>query len=200
MIINTTNNRGVQPVAETETITVSKRFADNLRELAYLLDDKRSLNNIIDEHCGWVLTNLVEVKASTVGEWADLIDNIAPWETEAECRAFVDRVRPKFEETAIFDVYEKDDGKWDVAMFDSRWAHWRDIWHHCRRHGIEFEEARKAFLRGELQEFLVSQGTTDETAAALINSPQKPRSPQAPGVFCVRFLTKSSKSLPASAC
>ena len=47
-------------------------FANNLRELAYQLDDKRPLAEFLDEHCGWVLTNLVEQKASTVGEWCDL--------------------------------------------------------------------------------------------------------------------------------
>ena len=57
--------RGGQAVAKTETITVSKRFANNLRELAYLLDDKRPLAEFLDEHCGWVLVNLVEEKAST---------------------------------------------------------------------------------------------------------------------------------------
>jgi hypothetical protein len=50
-----------------------------------------------------------------VGEWCDLIGNIAPWETEAECQAFVDRVRPKFEETAIFEVFQDDEGTWDIA-------------------------------------------------------------------------------------
>ena len=68
MHINT-SNRGGQAVAKTETITVSTRFANNLRELAYLLDDKRPLAEFLEEHCGWVLTNLVEEKASTVGEW-----------------------------------------------------------------------------------------------------------------------------------
>ena len=58
----------------------------------------------------------MEEKASTVGEWCDIISQVAPWKTEAECRAFVDRVRPKFEETAIFEVYLDDDGKWDVGM------------------------------------------------------------------------------------
>ena len=135
MHINT-RNRGGQAVAKTKTITISTRFAKNLRELAYLLDDKRPLAEFLEEHCGWVLTNLVEQKASTVGEWCDLINNIAPWETEAECQAFVDRVRPKFEQTATFDVYQKDDGKWDVALFDSRYAHWRTIWHHCREYGL----------------------------------------------------------------
>lgn len=130
-----------------------------------MLDDKRPLAEFLDEHCGWVLTNLVEEKASTVGEWCDIISQVAPWKTEAECRAFVDRVRPKFEETAIFEVYLDDDGKWDVGMFDSRYSHWHWIWLHCREHGIEFEEARKAFLRGELEKFLVSKGTIEPVAA-----------------------------------
>jgi hypothetical protein len=109
------NRMNGHAVVETETITVSKRFANNLRELAYLLDDKRPLAEFLDEHCGWVLVNLVEEKANTVGEWCDLIGNIAPWETEAECQAFVDRVRPKFEETAIFEVFQDDEGTWDIA-------------------------------------------------------------------------------------
>ena len=47
------------------------------------------------------------------------LDDIAPWDTQAECQAFVDRVRPEFEETAIFDVHKDDEGTWDIAMFDS---------------------------------------------------------------------------------
>ena len=89
----------------------------------------------------------------------------SPWQTETECQAFVDRVRPKFEETAIFEVYQDDDGTWEMAMFDSRYAHWHTIWVHCREYGIEFEEARKAFLRGELKDFLVSKGTIEAVAA-----------------------------------
>jgi hypothetical protein len=77
----------------------------------------------------------------------------------------VDHVRPKFEATAILEVYQDDAGTWDVAMFDSRYAHWHTIWLHCREHGIEFEEARKAFLRGELKEFIVSKGTLETVAA-----------------------------------
>jgi hypothetical protein len=80
--------RAGQAGAKTETITVSKRFANNLREFAYLLDDKRPLAEFLDEHCGWVLVNLVEEKASAVGEWCDMIARIAPWKTEAECQAF----------------------------------------------------------------------------------------------------------------
>jgi hypothetical protein len=34
--MNIKNSRGGQAVAETETITVSKQLADNLREVAYL--------------------------------------------------------------------------------------------------------------------------------------------------------------------
>ncbi len=111
------------------------------------------------------MVNLVEEKASTAGEWCDLISDVAPWETEADCQAFVDRVRPKFEETAIFEIYQDDEGTWDMAMFGSRYAHWHTIWLHCREYGIEFEEARKAFLRGELKPFLVSKGTIESVAA-----------------------------------
>jgi hypothetical protein len=100
---------------QNRTITVSKGFANNLRELAYLLGDKRPLAEFLDEHCGWVLVNLVAVKASTGGEWCDIISEIAPWDTEAECQAFVDRVRPKFVETAIFEVYQDDEGTWDIS-------------------------------------------------------------------------------------
>ena len=96
-------------------------------ELAYLLDDKRPLAEFLDEHCGWVLTNLVEAKGQHRRRMVQiLINKIAPWQTEVECQAFVDRVRTKFEETSIFEVYQDDDGTWDVAMFDSRYAHWRD--------------------------------------------------------------------------
>ncbi len=154
--------------------------------VAYLLEDKRPLEEFVDEHCGWVLLNLVEQKASTVGEWCDLINEISPWETEVECRAFLDRVRPTFEETAIFEVYEDEEGKWDIAMFDSRWAHWHTIWkycqehgiefedvrenwyaiwHHCTKRGIEFNEAWKAFLDGKLEELLDSKGAIELVAA-----------------------------------
>jgi hypothetical protein len=61
------NRMNGHAVVETETITVSKRFANNLRELAYLLDDKRPLAEFLDEHCGWVLVNLVEEKAQHRG-------------------------------------------------------------------------------------------------------------------------------------
>jgi hypothetical protein len=54
MTMNITNNRGGLAVAGTETITVSKRFARNLRRLAYLLDDKRPVDEFIDEHCGYI--------------------------------------------------------------------------------------------------------------------------------------------------
>jgi hypothetical protein len=63
------NRMNGHAVVETETITVSKRFANNLRELAYLLDDKTPLAEFLDEHCGWVLVNLVEEKANT--PWAN---------------------------------------------------------------------------------------------------------------------------------
>ena len=72
---------------------------------------------------------------------------------------------PKFEATAILEVYQDDAGTWDVAMFDSRYAYWHTIWLHCREHGIEFEEARKAFLRGELKEFIFWKGTLETVAA-----------------------------------
>jgi hypothetical protein len=88
----------------------------------------------------------------------------APRQTEAECRAFLDRVCPKFAETSIFEVSRDDAGKWDIKIFDSRYSHWHTIWLHCREHGSEFEEARKAFLRGELEEFLVSKGSIEAAA------------------------------------
>ena len=154
--------RGGQAVAKTETITVSTRFANNLRELAYLLDDKRPLAEFLDEHCGWVLTNLVEEKASTVGEWCDIISQVAPWKTEAECRTFVDRVRPKFEETAIITT-TMGSGTSECLIPDTLIGTGSGL--HCREHGIEFEEARKAFLRGELEKFLVSKGTIEPVAA-----------------------------------
>jgi hypothetical protein len=110
------------------------------------------------------LVNLVEAKADTVGEWYHIITELAPGQTEAECRAFLDRVRPKFAETSIFEVYRDGEGKWDIKIFDSRYSHWHTIWLHCREHGSEFEEARKAFLRGELEEFLVSKGSIEAAA------------------------------------
>jgi hypothetical protein len=97
------------------------------------------------------LVNLVEAKADT-----------RPGRPKAECR--VDRVRPKFAETSIFEVYRDGEGKWDLKIFDSRFSHWHTIWLHCREHGSEFEEARKAFLRGELEEFLVSKGSIEAAA------------------------------------
>lgn len=149
--MNIRNNRGRPAVAETETITVSKRFADNLRELAYLLDDKRPLDQLVDEHCGWVLVNLVEEEASTGGEWGDII-NERSWSSESECSAFVDRVRPKFEKTAIFEVYQDHQG-WQIAMFDSRYSGWHKLWMFCRKYGVDYEAARQAYLDGNLEEF-----------------------------------------------
>jgi hypothetical protein len=59
---------------------------------------------------------------------------MSPWETETECQTFLDRVRHKFEKTAIFEVYEDDEGKWDLAMFDSRYSHWHTIWKYLQEH------------------------------------------------------------------
>ena len=52
--------------------------------MRHLLDDKRPLAEFLDEHCGWVLVNLVEAKADTVGEWCDIITELAPWRGELE--------------------------------------------------------------------------------------------------------------------
>jgi hypothetical protein len=181
-----TNNRGGLAVAETETITVSKRFANNLREFAYLAGDERPLDQLVDERCGWVLANLVEGEATTWGELADIIyENY--WESEAECRAYVDRVRPKFEKETIFEIYQDEEG-WQIKLFDSRYSHWHTIWKYCQEHnalnkyeewrdcwcpilrdcrkrGIEFAEVWKACLDGKLDEFLAPMETVEPVAA-----------------------------------
>ena len=74
---------------------------------------------------GWVLESGVELEARTVGEWSDIINQLSPWRSEAECRAFLDRVRPKFENAAIFEGFEGKQG-WEIEMVDSEYAHWHE--------------------------------------------------------------------------
>jgi hypothetical protein len=55
-------------------------------------------------------------------------------------------VRSKFEETAIFEAHQDDEGKWDIRMFDSRYSHWHTIWKYCQElGGLDNYEA----LRGD---------------------------------------------------
>lgn len=99
----------------------------------------------------------------------------------------MDRVRPKFEKIAIFEVYQDAEGKWDLRMFDSRYSHWHTIWKYCQEHGIEYDDVREnwcaiwhhccekrgiefqevwtAFLGGKLGEFLEATKTIEPVVA-----------------------------------
>jgi hypothetical protein len=141
--LKSTTRKGGIMIAETETltITVSKHFVDDLREVAYLMADDGKLGETLEARCGWVLRNLCEQNASTAGELSELVQN-RYWNSEFECRIAADRVQQKLRKTAILEVWRYGEG-WQIAIFSTEYPHWHKLWKYCQAEGLDFDEERE---------------------------------------------------------
>lgn len=148
---------------ETVTITVSKKFAANVKEVAQIFGyPKDSLGDTVEAMAGWVFENLVKDGGDLAEEAVNRI-----WEDEKKCRAFAKRVEKRIGDVAR--VYFKEGRGWAVRLFDKD-SDFLALWDLCQKCGVSYNECQKvAFDRNlDFNKFLeekIRTATALETAA-----------------------------------
>jgi hypothetical protein len=144
--MNIVSNQGVQPVVETETvtITVSKKFLKNLQEVAYLFaDDKKDLGFTLEYHGAWVFKNLCE----ETNDLREAIDEVS-WSSREECVLSAQRIAEKLGPNTKVQIGGKGDD-WLIHTFASARSY--ADWTSCQAEGLDYEEecARRRKIEDE---------------------------------------------------
>ncbi len=109
--MSTQNSSGRSAETETITVTVSKRFADDVRGLASLFGySGDELGEALESIAGWWLKTLRE------DDGGELIATAEShlWRSEAACRTFAERLQKKMPDAEI-KIY-REAGGWGVEI------------------------------------------------------------------------------------